>query len=231
MTADEPINNAMGKPQLTRKQRQNLSDVDDMVVEDAVVNDPVVADAIEVASTLSTLSASPPTERSSYDQTLLLLLGDGVLNLISIVFKQWHSSIVHAVLSAVELEPSPRIGHQQLVLHSNVQPLRLLASFPPPTHFSQVMLSVLVEPSLEYMVRVLKAVIRSIEDVMDEGGVLRMVLDTKDLMLLEQLRRSIQGFVFVGWEDITAWLRQNEAKDLDPFEKGYLFVFHKSRVK
>ena len=26
MTEDEPINNAMGKPQLTRKQRQNLSD-------------------------------------------------------------------------------------------------------------------------------------------------------------------------------------------------------------
>ena len=155
----------------------------------------------------------------------MLLLGDGVLNLTSMLLREWASVVVHAVLSAAEVKSSLMISHERLVIHTDVDPLSLLASFPPPTRFSLVIMSVLVEVSIEYSVRVLTAVMRSIERVMEEGGVLRVVLDTKDAVLLERLCSSHQAFVFVSCEEVTTMCHYGESKG--PFDKGCLVIFRR----
>jgi hypothetical protein len=147
-----------------------------------------------------------------------------------VVLRQWPSAIVHAVPSEVELKSVPMLCHPRLAIHSDVRPLSLLASFPPPIRFPQVVLSVLVESTIEYVVHLLAAALRSIVQVMTDGGVLRVLLNTKDPMLLDKLCSSVQGFAIVGFEDVTAWWH-GEVGEFGTFEKGCLLIFHNKGVQ
>ena len=86
-------------------------------------------------------------------------------------------------------------------------------------------MSVLVEPSIEYMARILTVAMRSI---VDEGGVWRIVLDAKIPVLLEQLRDAAPSWDFVACEE-AASLCQGATSDTVSFEDGCIYLFRKAQ--
>jgi hypothetical protein len=212
---------------------------------------------VEAASTLSVLSASPPPEPSPY---LLLILGDSVLDLTSALLRQrqggallvghsfMHDSflltdrlVVHAVLAGAELEPgaitSPLMtSHQQsgrLVFHRDAQPLHLLDSFPTPVRFPQVIMSVLFDPETDsFMLEALAQLLASVAQVMETGGVLRVLLSRHEPALFERLKAcgSAAGLDCEGRQEVTAWCHDGGDDDLHAFHEGSVFVFRKAHA-